>query len=50
MFHLEGILGLISGASEVLSQEEISAWVGGQEDILLSLSILQNKMQNYRKL
>lgn len=47
MFRLEGILGLISGASEVLIRRGDSAQVHRQEDILLSP--LWNKMQNYRK-
>ena len=45
MFRLEGILGLISGASEVLSRRGDSAQVHRQEDILLSP--LWNKMQNF---
>lgn len=36
MFHLEVILGVMSGASEVLSRGGNLAQVHGQEDIALS--------------
>lgn len=50
VFHLEGFLGLLRDASEVLGHRGNSAWGDVQRDFLLSPGILGNKVQNYRKL